>query len=72
MEQTNQNQENKVEDKRTAEEIIAELNLNEEDFPHLSRWGAQHLLETLQGIAKASGGTLESAAVNLELDLSMI
>ncbi|HOV35535.1 MAG TPA: hypothetical protein PLJ19_03125 [Dysgonamonadaceae bacterium] len=58
---------------KTAEEVIAELNLTEEYFPHLSKWeDKEHLLRTLQGIAKASGGTLMSAAVNLELDLSMM
>ncbi|MFA7136560.1 MAG: hypothetical protein WC125_11970 [Bacteroidales bacterium] len=58
---------------KTAEEIIAELNLDERYFPNLSKWeDKEHLLRTLQGIAKASGGTLRSAAVNLELDLSMI
>lgn len=58
---------------KTAEEIIAELNLTEEHFPHLSKWeNKRHLLRTLEGIAKASGGNLRSAAVNLELDLSMM
>jgi hypothetical protein len=58
---------------KTAEEIIAELNLTEENFPHLSKWkDKEHLLRTLEGIAKAGGGTLRSAAVNLELDLSMM
>ena len=57
----------------TAEQIITELNLNEEDFPNLSRWAnKEHLARTLEGIAKASGRSLETAAVNLELDLSMI
>ena len=58
---------------KTAEEIIAELNLDERYFPNLSKWeDKEHLLRTLQGIAKASGCSLETAAVNLELDLSMI
>ncbi|MFA6807117.1 MAG: hypothetical protein WCR29_06825 [Bacteroidales bacterium] len=58
---------------KTAEQIIADLNLDEENFPHLNSWeDKNHLLRTLQGIAKTSGCNLETAALNLELDLSMM
>ena len=57
---------------KTPAQIIAELNLDPKHFPHLSQWEPEHLYKTLQGIAKASGCELETAAVNLELDLSMM
>ena len=55
-----------------AQEELNQLNLNPTDFPCLTTWKAEHLLETLKGIAKASGCSMETAAVNLELDLSMM
>ena len=58
---------------QTAEQQIASLNLTEQDFPYLTKWtDKEHLLKTLQGIAKASNCNLETAAVNLETDLSMM
>lgn len=61
------------ENNKTAEEIIAELDLDEQNFPHLSTWkDKQHLLRTLEGIAKASRCSLSTAAVNLEMDLGMM
>jgi len=56
-----------------AQEELNQLNLNPTDFPCLTKWkDKDHLLKTLQGIAKASQCSLETAAVNLELDLSMM
>ena len=58
---------------QTAEQQIASLNLTEQDFPYLMRWtDKEHLLKTLQGIAKASNCSLKTAATNLELDLGMM
>lgn len=58
---------------KTAEEIIASLNLTEKEFPNLAKYQSkEYLLRVLKGIAKASGCDLETAAVNLELDLSML
>ena len=62
----------KMKEMTEAEKAIAALGLDEKNYPHLTRWEPEHLYRTLQGIAKASGGDLASAAQNLELDLSMM
>ncbi|NLX65471.1 MAG: hypothetical protein GXZ19_01630 [Bacteroidales bacterium] len=57
----------------TPEQIIDSLNLTEEDFPNLNRYQSkEYLLRVLQGLAKASGCSLETAAINLEHDKSMM
>lgn len=61
-----------MDEKKTPEQIIAELNLDEKNFPILNTWNPEHLYKTLKGLAKASGCDLATAAVNLELDLSMM
>jgi hypothetical protein len=60
---------------KTAEEIIAELDLDERYFPHLSKWkDKEHLLRTLQGIAKSqrmqSGDSGSQSGAGLKYDLS--
>ena len=61
-----------MQENKTPEQIIAELNLDEKNFPKLSQWNPEHLYNTLSRLAEASGGTLEQAAINLEIDLSMM
>ncbi|MFA6807119.1 MAG: hypothetical protein WCR29_06835 [Bacteroidales bacterium] len=49
---------------KTVEGIIAELDLDEENFPHLSSWkDKKHLLRTLKGIAKSSGCSTTRAGI---------
>lgn len=64
----------RYQDNKTTEQIIEELNLTEEDFPHLSCWkDKEHLLRTLLGIANARGArSLRSAAVNVVYEKNAI
>jgi hypothetical protein len=61
-----------TEQKETMEQLIEGVDLPEETYPVLSRWAKdnpRYLEKILRSMVAKQGGTLQSAAINLELDL---
>lgn len=76
MDQKNSNIEDsdmpKIEQGRIMEQPIEGVDLPEETYPVLSQWAKdnpRYLEKILRGMVEKQGGTLQSAAINLELDL---